>query len=243
MILEGFVLLGGGFLIDGHVHVAAHEGGDLGRDFHDRGGQHHGHDARREEHLVAVVVHEAAVHGGTGQHEGEFPDLREAHGGEDGDARGERADDAGLGDGDGLLLHGLQQHLLLLAHLVELVDAAHAAVRQHQRARLQTRLARGLRLTRTSSRHLVLAHRHRQTAARRRVAAHEHATCAQRRGGAQQLAFAQTGVAHHQHVHVAAACVHRHAAHEAEKNAGLGELLAVDLRAERVHEQVEEVRL
>ena len=33
MILEGFVLLGGGFLIDGHVHVAAHEGGDLGRRF------------------------------------------------------------------------------------------------------------------------------------------------------------------------------------------------------------------
>ena len=88
MILEGFVLLGDGFLIDGHVHVAAHEGGDLGRDFHDRGGQHHGHDARREEHLVPVVVHEAAVHGGTGQHEGEFPDLREAHGGEDGDAQG-----------------------------------------------------------------------------------------------------------------------------------------------------------
>ena len=45
--------------------------------------------------------------------------------------------DAGLGDGDGLLLHGLVDgHLVLHVHLVKLVDAADAVVRQHQRARL-----------------------------------------------------------------------------------------------------------
>ena len=45
--------------------------------------------------------------------------------------------DAGLGDGDGLLLHGLVDgHLVFHVHLVKLVNAADAIVRQHQRARL-----------------------------------------------------------------------------------------------------------
>ena len=49
--------------------------------------------------------------------------------------------DAGLGDGDGLLLHGLVDgHLVLHVHLVELVDAAHAAVGQHQCARLDAKV-------------------------------------------------------------------------------------------------------
>ena len=138
MILEGFVPLGGGFLIDGHVHVAAHEGGDLGRDFHDRGGQHHGHDARREEHLVPVVVHEAAVHGGTGQHEGEFPDLREAHGGEDGDAQGVPHQQHGRQGQDGFQEDEQgreEEHLVQMVH-----EEAH--VEQHTHGDEEQALAR-----------------------------------------------------------------------------------------------------
>lgn len=54
-----------------------------------------------------------------------------------------RADlDASLGDGDGLLLHGLMDgHLVLLVHLVKLVDAADAVVRQHERACLDAEFA------------------------------------------------------------------------------------------------------
>lgn len=55
--------------------------------------------------------------------------------GQDGGARVERADDAGLGDGERLLLHDLVQHgPRALVHLVELVNAAHTIVAQHQRA-------------------------------------------------------------------------------------------------------------
>lgn len=58
-------------------------------------------------------------------------------GGDDGGAGRQGAHDACLGDGDALLLHGLQQRLVLLPHLVELVDAAHALVTEDQRPRLQ----------------------------------------------------------------------------------------------------------
>mmetsp|Transcript_120074 Transcript_120074/g.209026 ORF Transcript_120074/g.209026 Transcript_120074/m.209026 type:complete len:407 (+) Transcript_120074:575-1795(+) len=50
--------------------------------------------------------------------------------------------DACLGDGDGLLLHGLVDgHLVVAPHLVELVDAHDAPVCQHQGASLQVELA------------------------------------------------------------------------------------------------------
>ena len=50
--------------------------------------------------------------------------------------------DASLGNGDGLLLHGLVDgHLVLHVHLVEFVDAADAVVGQHQGARLDAELA------------------------------------------------------------------------------------------------------
>eukprot|EP00962_Isochrysis_galbana_P018934 scaffold5496_cov112-Isochrysis_galbana.AAC.3 len=59
----------------------------------------------------------------------------------------ERGVHAGLGDGDRLLLHHLvQRHAVSVDHLVELIDAAHAAVGQHHRPRLEplaTRLAVG----------------------------------------------------------------------------------------------------
>lgn len=48
-----------------------------------------------------------------------------------------------LGDGERLLLHDLVQHRArAVAHLVELVDAAHAVVAKNQRAGLQHQLPR-----------------------------------------------------------------------------------------------------
>ena len=50
--------------------------------------------------------------------------------------------DAGLGDGDGLLLHGLvDRDPILVAHLVELVDAHDPTVGQHHRPALEVELA------------------------------------------------------------------------------------------------------
>ena len=65
------------------------------------------------------------------------------------------ADDAGLGDGEGLLLHHLVQHRpCALVHLVELVDAADAVVGEHQGAGLEHQLPRlgvpGNNLSKTS---------------------------------------------------------------------------------------------
>ncbi len=51
--------------------------------------------------------------------------------------------DAGLGDGNCLLLHGLVDgHLVLHVHFVKLIDAADAVVSQHQRAGLYAEVIR-----------------------------------------------------------------------------------------------------
>ena len=56
-------------------------------------------------------------------------------GGEDGGACVEGADDSGLGDGEGLLLHDLMEDgTCAVRHLVKLVDAADAVIAQHQRS-------------------------------------------------------------------------------------------------------------
>ena len=69
------------------------------------------------------------------------PPRHRVGGRQDGRPRVERGLDARLGDGDGLLLHGLVDcDLVLDVHLVKLVDAADAVVRQHQRARLDAKL-------------------------------------------------------------------------------------------------------
>ena len=44
--------------------------------------------------------------------------------GEDGGAGGQGAYDASLGNGDGLLLHGFQENLMLATHLIKLVYTA-----------------------------------------------------------------------------------------------------------------------
>lgn len=62
---------------------------------------------------------------------------------EHGRARVEDGSDAGLGDGDCLLLHGfVDGDAVLVAHLVELVDADDAAVREDHGATLEVELAR-----------------------------------------------------------------------------------------------------
>ena len=96
----------------------------------------------------------------------------------------------GLCDGERLLLHRLVQNgARRLAHLVELVDAAHAVVAEHQRARLQrellrVRVLREVRRQANGARALpgrVLAARHQVVhvlqqlrLARRRVAAQQN---------------------------------------------------------------------
>ena len=71
--------------------------------------------------------------------------------------------------------HLVDGHAVRLAHLVELVDETHAAVRQHQRAALQRPLARAR----------IAMHRRRQTDRRgafsRRVAARERENAPTRR--------------------------------------------------------------
>lgn len=61
---------------------------------------------------------------------------------EDGGARVEDGGDARFGDGDGLLLHGLMDgDAVLVAHLVELVDAYDAPVCEHHGAAFEVELA------------------------------------------------------------------------------------------------------
>jgi hypothetical protein len=107
-------------------------------------------------------------------------------GGEDGGAGVERGGDAGLGDGDGLLLHHLVDgRPVVLLHLVELVDAADPHVRQHQRTRLQRQLLR-VRVD-----HDRRSQPHARTALPRRV------DCPRRQVGdvLQQLRLCDSGVA------------------------------------------------
>ena len=64
-------------------------------------------------------------------------------GGQDARPAVKHCGDAGLGDADRLLLHGLvDRDAVVGVHLVELVDAHHAAVGQHHRAALDRELAR-----------------------------------------------------------------------------------------------------
>mmetsp|Transcript_45718 Transcript_45718/g.116970 ORF Transcript_45718/g.116970 Transcript_45718/m.116970 type:complete len:356 (-) Transcript_45718:158-1225(-) len=64
------------------------------------------------------------------------------HDAKDGGGGAQRGDEAGLGNAERLLLHGLQDgSAVALLDAVKLVDAAHPAVREHQRPGLQTPLA------------------------------------------------------------------------------------------------------
>lgn len=59
--------------------------------------------------------------------------------GKDGGTCVERGGDACFGDGDCLLFHDFMDgSSVVLVHLIELVDAAHSHIGQHQRTCLQT---------------------------------------------------------------------------------------------------------
>jgi len=82
------------------------------------------------------------------QQRGGYPAVDGVGGRQHGAARVEARVDAGLGDGDAALLHHLVDGgAVHVGHLVELVDAHHAAVGQHHGARLQAALAWGGRQT------------------------------------------------------------------------------------------------
>mmetsp|Transcript_11512 Transcript_11512/g.37643 ORF Transcript_11512/g.37643 Transcript_11512/m.37643 type:complete len:644 (+) Transcript_11512:854-2785(+) len=116
-------------------------------------------------------------------------------GGEDGRARVERADDARLCDRDRLLLHRLvQDGARAVRHLVELVDAADAVVRQHERPRLEHKLL-GLR---------VLCHVRRQADRRRALARSVDAARRDLVHVLQQLRLSGARVSDEQNVDVAA---------------------------------------
>ena len=104
--------------------------------------------------------------------------------------------DAGLGNRHRLLLHRLvYRRAVILIHLVNLVNARQPPARQHQRPRLK----------RPAPFAELVAHRRRGEAGRRRgLAGRHHPARRQSRGRPQQLRLGDAGVAHHQHVYVAA---------------------------------------
>mmetsp|Transcript_9575 Transcript_9575/g.19836 ORF Transcript_9575/g.19836 Transcript_9575/m.19836 type:complete len:529 (+) Transcript_9575:859-2445(+) len=116
-------------------------------------------------------------------------------GGEHGGAGVEGGDDARLGHRHRLLLHHLVQHgARVVAHLVELVDAADALVAEHQRAALQHHLARlG-----------VLGHVRRQAHRRRPTAGGVDAAGGDLVHVGEQLRLGHARVAHQQAVDLAA---------------------------------------
>ena len=88
MILEAaclllFVFRAGGFL----AASSGQQGSGAGSQVDEEGREHHGDDAQGQEGLVADIVEQAGGQTGGGQHEGKFPDLREAEGRLDGRAQ------------------------------------------------------------------------------------------------------------------------------------------------------------
>jgi hypothetical protein len=140
-----------------------------------------------------------------------------------------------------LLLHHLEQRPVLALQIVELVDAADAAVRERERARLERHVVR----------HDVLAHRHREACAGARHAVDKDAVrrgCGRR---AQQLRLAEARVADKQNVRVGARRdqavfidfpAARAAAEKGEDDAEFDHVVAEDGGAERVREVQELVR-
>ena len=82
--------------------------------------------------------------------------------------------------------------------------------------------------------HLIFGHRDGQSAPRSGVSTNENAARTQSGGSAEKLAFPEAWIAHHQHMDVSSAILHRNAAGEAKQNARLDELLSVDGGTDRV---------
>mmetsp|Transcript_47990 Transcript_47990/g.117712 ORF Transcript_47990/g.117712 Transcript_47990/m.117712 type:complete len:337 (-) Transcript_47990:680-1690(-) len=107
----------------------------------------------------------------------------------------ESGDQPRLGDGDRLLFHRLVDgRAVLLVHLVELIDQAQAAVRQHHRPTLQCPLPSGV----------VLLHRGRQSDPGGALTSGVHHTVEGLLHVLQHLGLGTAGVSQQQHVDVTA---------------------------------------
>ena len=149
-------------------------------------------------------------------------------GGQYGAARLQRGHNARLGDGDRLLLHGLvNARAILVVHLVELVDDAHALVGEHESARLQRPLAR----------HRVLLHIGGQADRARALTGRVDGPVRRLLHILEELRLGRARVAAQQHVDVAAelvlaARVLGLTAEEEESDGALDALVAVDGRSD-----------
>mmetsp|Transcript_19882 Transcript_19882/g.48164 ORF Transcript_19882/g.48164 Transcript_19882/m.48164 type:complete len:207 (-) Transcript_19882:822-1442(-) len=141
----------------------------------------------------------------------------------------ERGGDASLGDRHSLLLHHLMDgSAVRVLHLVELVDAADALVRKHERAALKHHL----------SRELILGHSRRETHARGALACRVHPARRQPCHVLEELRLGDSRVPHEAHVHVPAdphPVVERtvHPADQLEEEGLLDVLVPEDLRGDR----------
>mmetsp|Transcript_3377 Transcript_3377/g.10230 ORF Transcript_3377/g.10230 Transcript_3377/m.10230 type:complete len:373 (-) Transcript_3377:810-1928(-) len=113
--------------------------------------------------------------------------------GQDGGAGVEHRGDASLGDGDGLLLHGLVDgNPVLHPHLIELVDADDAAVGEHHGPALQVELPR----------RGVLDDRRGETGRTGALAGRVHGDGRDLLHKLEELRFGSGGISEHQHVDV-----------------------------------------
>ncbi|KAJ6443533.1 hypothetical protein O9K51_04712 [Purpureocillium lavendulum] len=158
-------------------------------------------------------------------------------GGDDAAAGLQGRDDAGLGDGDGLLLHGLvNRGAVLVIHLVELVNQAGAAIGQHEGAALERPLARQRVATDAS----------RQTDGTGALARGEDGTVRRLLDVLEHLGLGRAGVAEQQDVDVAAHVVGAlgglgDAAKERQGDGGLDVGVAIDAGGDGVDELVDDV--
>eukprot|EP00166_Cyanidium_caldarium_P006048 ctg_786.g159 len=145
---------------------------------------------------------------------------------------------ARLGDGDGLLLHGLVNgHLIAQVHLVEFVDATDTIIGQHQRARLDAKLA-GL---------AVLQHRGGQAGRRRRLARGVDRARHEAADVLEELRFGGGRVAHDAHVDIAAevdvlGSAFVHAAEQHQEQGALDVIVPEHGGRHRVHHALVEAR-
>ena len=129
-------------------------------------------------------------------------------------------------------------HAILVVHLVELVDQAHAPVREHQRAAFQNPLAR----------HRVFVHRRGQTHRGRALAGGVHAPPRGFLHVLQKLRLGDAGVAEQKHVYVAAKLGFAFdelflATEQRQRDAGFDVVVAVDARRDGLDDPPRDLRV
>ena len=174
-----------------------------------------------------------------GRHARVVPAIQRVRRGQNRRAGVERRVDAGLADGDGLLLHDLvNRRAVGVLHLVELVDARNAAVGQDKGAPFQHELVRDG----------IAQHGGGQTRAGRPAAGRVQTTRRDLGNVLEQLRLGHTRVAHQTHVQLAAdleAIAHRlgAATDQQEQQHFLHVLVPIDLRGDARREPVVQERV